>query len=230
MTTTEEMVAMRVEGGVTAGTREGRELRGKAREAELALEGQAVGVGGKEVVRLAAGKGAEGMASGRAEEGRKVLDNMGRGSFGQGGRHAAQVLAAKVTTEVLEVKGISENSEGAVGIRWKMDRKKRGGEEVEELEKAIRGMDPREKEGVEGRRKEGSGGWATIRGGGNTSGRKANGAGERNNERRYGTDGEGVVPCPTEGCGKGGKKTGVGREGVGLAGEVLEEREEVGLE
>jgi len=109
MTTTEEMVAMRVEGGVTAGTREGRELRGKAREAELALEGQAVGVGGKEVVRLAAGKGAEGMASGRAEEGRKALDNMGRGSFGQGGRHAAQVLAAKVTTEVLEVKGISEN-------------------------------------------------------------------------------------------------------------------------
>ena len=42
------------------------------------MEGQVVGMGGKEVVRLALGQGAKGMAGGRAKEGRKVLDNMGR--------------------------------------------------------------------------------------------------------------------------------------------------------
>jgi hypothetical protein len=64
--------------------------------------------------------------------------------------------------------------------------------------------------------------------GGDTCGRKVNRASQWDDKGRDSTDGERAVTSPTEGGGKGGKKTGVVRKGVRLAaGEELDKRKEM---
>ena len=98
------MVAIRVEGGMTTWAWEVGELGREAGKTEFALESKAkCGWGEDVVVLLATGVAAEGDAGGNVEKGLEVCGDMGRGVLGESGGELAEVFAAEVASEVVEL-------------------------------------------------------------------------------------------------------------------------------
>jgi hypothetical protein len=103
-------------------------------------------------------------------------------------------------------------------------------EEAEKLKEAVGGVFPGEEGGAEGLGQKG-GGVGTLGGGGRDAvGGKADGACDGDDEGRDGANREGAVAEAASRGWDDGEELGMLREGVGLAGQMLEEGEELRLE